>query len=163
MYQHNDTRIMFQSFIRHARVMNNFFVTSTDHLSLLYYQAALSPFVALRLRCSDPLRGQLLDHNHDTYFYLHNFHQTTAHNIMCINMYCTYTLQVMNYDILYPFITYYTIFVHYNNTSRYIIIRSGIAIRFMPHSIGRISFLFQILSALRFHNYVFLLCMYTRF
>lgn len=37
--------IMFQSFIRHARVMNNFFVTSTDHLSLpLHFPRSLDGF-----------------------------------------------------------------------------------------------------------------------
>lgn len=70
--------IMFQSFIRHARVMNNFFVTSTDHLSLpLHFPRSLDGFGVLT--------SLWLVVNYSTVtnallFYLHNFHQADTHN-----------------------------------------------------------------------------------
>lgn len=72
--------IMFQSFIRHARVMNNFFVTSTDHLSLpLHFPRSLDGFGVLTSL------WPVVDYSTVTntlLFYLHNFRQTDTHDII---------------------------------------------------------------------------------
>jgi len=72
--------IMFQSFIRHARVMNYFFVTSTDQLSLpLHFPRSLDGFGVLTSL------WPVVDYSTVTntlLFYLHNFRQTDTHNII---------------------------------------------------------------------------------
>jgi len=70
--------IMFQSFIRHARVMNNFF----RHLhGSSVPTVALSPF-ARWLRCADFAVVNYSTETNAPLFYLHNFHRTGTHNII---------------------------------------------------------------------------------